>query len=205
MFTAIRHGLTNLTNVQGRDSRPAFWYWFLFLYLITTAISIVVVWPMMGRVMGSVMQAAAAQAANPAPDQAAAQAAVMSAMGGSVGDMIPVIVTGSLITALILVCGLAAALVRRLHDSGLSGWWALLPAGFQAVSAASVPAQMVRLQEGMQAMAGGDPAGMLRVMQGAYSWGPMAGWAALASLILLGVRESGRGANRFGEAPFVVD
>jgi uncharacterized membrane protein YhaH (DUF805 family) len=38
---AISSGFANMTNFEGRASRPAFWWWFLFIYIIEIVVSLV--------------------------------------------------------------------------------------------------------------------------------------------------------------------
>jgi len=203
MLQAIKHGLGNLTNPNGRDARQPFWLYVLFLYLINMAISMVVTMPMMGKVMATAVRQG--MAASRGSDPAAADAAAQAAIAGAVGDMMPTMIAVSVATALLLILGLATALVRRLHDSGLSGYWALLPIGLQAFSVSTVPGQMAKVQETMAASMSGDPAQSLAAIQNAFGPGPLAAWAAIIAVIAMGVRKSTAGANRFGEAPFQID
>lgn len=203
MLQAIKHGLGNLTNINGRDARQPFWLYVLFLYLVSMAISMVVTMPMMGNVMATAVQQGMAQAGN--ADPAAADAAARAAITVAVGDMLPTIIWTSVATALLLILGLSAALARRLHDSGLSGYWALLPVGLQAFSTAMVPVQMAKVQESMAAAMSGDPTQSLAAIQNSFGPGPLAAWAAIAVVIALGVRKSDEGSNRYGEVPFQID
>src|SRR5262245_11377819 len=142
MLAAIKHGLTSLTNFTGRDARQAFWYYVLFVYLITMAIGMVVSVPMtMQAMMTGVQQGIAnAQAVN--ADDAATEAAMQAAIMQSMGGWMTALVWVGFATALIMFLGLAASLVRRLHDADMSGYWALLPGVLQAINIALIPQQL---------------------------------------------------------------
>ncbi len=121
MLDAIKHGLGNLLNGNGRDARQAFWYYVLFIYLVTTALSMVFVLPMMMQSMVAGVQQGIAQGQGQDPE--AAKAAVQVAMMGSMSEMMPKMIWMSVAVGVVMLLSLAAAFVRRLHDSGLSGHW----------------------------------------------------------------------------------
>jgi hypothetical protein len=50
----------------------------------------------------------------------------------------------------------------------------------------------------------GDPTAGYRAMQGSAGATSLLGWAAILVVVVLGVRKSTPGPNRFGEAPFVA-
>jgi len=204
MMNAIKHGLGNLANFQGRDARQAFWYYVLFLYLVTTILSMVVSIPMVvGTIVSSVNEGIAqAQAGN--IDDAAVEAAIQAKVGQNIADFMPQVVMVGLVSALVLLIGLAASLVRRIHDSDLAGTWALLPLGLQAINVALIPSQLGKLQEAMLQLQLGDPLVGMRMMEGSVGVGALSGWGAMLAVIILGVRPSTPGPNRFGEAPFVA-
>lgn len=202
MLRAIKHGFANLTNFEGRDARQAFWYWVLFLYIVTIVLSFAVSVPMTVATVTTGIQQGMAQAGN--ADPAAAEAATQAAVMASMSDYLPMLVWVSLGSALILLVGLVASLARRLHDSDLSGWWAALPAGFQALSAAMIPSQMEHVQSAMTASMSGDPFASIRAMQESLGAGAIAGWTAILIVVVIGVRKSSDGANRYGEAPFIA-
>lgn len=201
MLAAIRHGLGNLANVHGRDARQAFWYYVLFVYLITLALGMAVSIPMTTEAMMTGVQQGIAHAGN--PDKAASDAAAQAAIVDSMRGYMPILVWSSFATAAILLLGLAASLVRRLHDSGLSGYWALLPLGLQAINLAFIPSQLGRLEE-MLAAQFTDPLAAFRIYDGALGLGAVAGWIAVGLVIAFGVRKSCEGPNPYGQAPFIA-
>lgn len=202
MLKAIGHGFRNIVNFEGRDARQAFWFWVLFLYVVTTAISMVVTMPMTAGAMATGIQQGIAQAGN--ADRAAADAAAQAAIVQSIAGYMPLMTGITIATGLIYLFGLAAAFVRRLHDSGLPGWWAILPGGLQAANIALVPAQMGRMQETLTAAMSGNPFAGINAMAGSFGISALCAWGAIIALIVLGVRKSTPGPNRYGDAPFVA-
>jgi uncharacterized membrane protein YhaH (DUF805 family) len=202
MLRAIKHGLGNLGNFAGRDARQAFWYYVLFLYIVTLAISMVVTVPIMiqGFLTGIREGINASQSNDPVAAQAAAQAAVANAMSGAISISMWL----SLATGLVMLAGLAAAFVRRLHDSGLSGLWALIPAAIQLGNLVLAPMMVRQVMANIRHITPGDPAAGFRAMQGSVGAASLLGWAAIIALVVLGVRKSTPGPNRYGEAPFVA-
>lgn len=198
MLLAIKHGLTNLWNFSGRDARQAFWFYVLFIYLITMGIGMIVSIPMtMQGIMSGVQQGMA----HPG-DPVAAQAATQAAMAEAMGDFIPALLWTSMASAVILLLGLSAAFVRRLHDSGLPGYLALIPAACQIVGIALLPSQMETMREMMLAQMTNPFAAFSALRH--LGIGALAGWAAIVFVIALGVRKSTDGPNRYGETPFVA-
>jgi len=202
MLAAIKHGLINLFNFQGRDARQAFWFYVLFVYLITMAISMAVSMPMTMQTMMIGVQQGMANARN--PDQAASEATMHAAIAASIGKFMPLLLWAGIASATILLVGLAASFVRRLHDSNLSGWWALIPGALQAFNLAILPGQFSNVEKMMNASMSGDPTASFVAMQGSFSAGAVAGWAAIIAVIIFGVRKSTDGANRYGDAPFTA-
>ena len=202
MLDAIKHGLANLLNGNGRDARQAFWYYVLFVYLLTTAISMVFVLPIMMQGMMHGIQQGIAQGQG--QDPVAAQAAVQAAMFGSMSDLMPKMIWMTMAIGIVMLLLLAASFVRRLHDSGLSGLWALVPAACQAVSVATMPSQLARMQQAMQTADLTNPAAGMLMMRGSMGPGQLLAWVAIGVVVALGVRKSTPGPNQFGEAPFIA-
>lgn len=204
MLEAIKHGLRNLINFNGRDARQAFWFFVLFLYLVTMGLNMAISMPiMMGGMMNAVNEGIA-QAQSGFLDDAAAEAAVQGKIFEGMAEFMPVLVTIGLVSALILLFGLATAIVRRLHDADLSGTWALLPLGLQAVNAALIPSQMAKMQETMLQMQLGDPLVGMQIFEGSVGLGTLTGWGAILAVVILCTRPSTPGPNRFGDEPFVA-
>lgn len=202
MLKAIKHGLGNLGNFEGRDARQAFWYYVLFLYIVTLAISMVVTVPMMiqGFMTGIREGINASQSGDPVAAQAATQAAITNSMSG----MISTSMWLGVVTGLLMLAGLAAAFVRRLHDSDLSGLWALIPAAVQLGNLLLAPVMMRQMMDNLTHMNPGDPTAGFRAMQGSVGAASLLGWVAIIAVIVLGVRKSSPGPNRYGETPFIA-
>jgi uncharacterized membrane protein YhaH (DUF805 family) len=202
MLAAIKHGLKNLLNFQGRDARQAFWYFVLFVYIAVTAITIVVIVPTMIRMFAEIGKAVVA--ASQVTDQVAAQAQVQAAMMSELAGMMSNMMIVASITNLLMMAALASSFVRRLHDSDLSGLWAILPAAVQLANVILAPRLMRQMMENLSQMQMGDPAAPMRAMQGSMGAASVTGWIAIIAVIVLGVRKSTPGPNRFGEAPFTA-
>lgn len=197
MLAAIKHGLGHLLNFDGRDARQAFWYYVLFVYLVMIGISMVVVVPMtvQALVTGVQQGIAAGQSDDPLAGQLATQAAIEGAMR----DMMSTMMWVASATNLLMMVLLAASFVRRLHDSDLSGWWALVPGAIQLANLILAPAVMRRMMDILTRP--GDPMAGMQSSMGAAS---LLGWAAIIVVVVLGVRKSTAGPNRYGEAPFTA-
>jgi uncharacterized membrane protein YhaH (DUF805 family) len=191
MLGAVKYALSNLTNFHGRDARQAFWYWVLAVYIASFALSLVITVPTMIGGMGGAFQAAVRNPENPA--------AIEAVMNDRVSGMISSTMWLSVGTSAVTLVLLAASTVRRLHDSDLSGWWALVPGGVQVAVLILMPAQIARMSELVAGASGTgpilapDPLGAMFTASGLLAWLP---WVAL---IALGVRKSSEGPNRFGE------
>lgn len=202
MLDAIKHGLSGLINFNGRDARQAFWYYVLFIYLLTTAVSMVVVLPTMLQSMMAGMQHGMEQARG--HDPVAAQAAIQASMMASMSEIFPAMLRLGMVTGAIMILGLGAAFVRRLQDSDLPGWWALLPAACQLFGLALLPAQLERMQQTMQSIDFTSPMAQSQIMRGSLGAGSLLGWLAIGIVVALGARKSTPGPNRYGDVPFIA-
>ena len=97
---AVRHGLRDWTVYRGRASRSAYWWFVLFTVIVSVALDVIFF----------VITASANTAA------------------ASVLITVLFVVIAVVFVVVVIYLGLAqlALLVRRLHDSGRSGWWALI-------------------------------------------------------------------------------
>ncbi|MCC7394553.1 MAG: DUF805 domain-containing protein [Sphingomonadaceae bacterium] len=193
MIGAIKHGLRNIFTLDGRDARQTFWYYMLFLYAAGTILSSMAVFLAMAPGFGAIFSTIYADAmAGQHTDPIALQNAMM---GGMVDKLVPItIVVG--IANMVLA---GAALVRRLHDSNLSGAWAFLPGIPYAIHIAATPFILRNFLGAQTAIsrAGQMPDDIF----GTFALGITLGYAPLIALILLGVRASSPGPNRFGDSP----
>jgi uncharacterized membrane protein YhaH (DUF805 family) len=192
MLDAIRHGLANLFNFAGRDGRQTFWYYVLFLFVVQYGVSLLVTLPMTFTGMADSFRMASHGGS---PEE------VNAAMAASMSSMLGMTVWVSVISGIAILLLLVASFVRRLHDSGLSGWWLALPAGIHLVNLARMPAQMAQAQAAMIAMQSHPgPEAFVGQFQVQVGW-MLLGWGGLAAVIVLGVRKSTPGDNRFGSEP----
>jgi uncharacterized membrane protein YhaH (DUF805 family) len=191
MLGAIKYSLANLLNGNGRDARQTFWYYVLFIVILRFLASMLVSIPMMVGTMRS-----AVSAAQQGSDPVAAQAQMMASMV----QYMPRMMWLGLIVGVVSALLLAASFIRRLHDSDLSGWWAALPLALYGYALSRVPAQMDRAMEIFSTASSGtapDPFAMMK-RQGATA---LLTYLPIIIMIILGVRKSTDGANRFGDTP----
>jgi len=97
---AVKHGLRDWTVYRGRASRSAYWWFVLFTVIVSVALDVI----------AFVITASANTAA----------ASVLITV------LFVVIAVVFVVVAIYLGLAQLALLVRRLHDSGRSGWWALI-------------------------------------------------------------------------------
>lgn len=193
MFAAIGYNLRNLTNFSGRDARQTFWYYVLAIVILRFVASMAISIPMMAGMFSGVMTSAQNGVS---PDAMSAQ------MVGSIGGYLPMMMWTGLVAGVLSSVLLVASFVRRLHDSGLSGWWALMPLAIYAAVLARMPGQIARAVEVMNSLAAApgarpDPTAMMRD-QGVW---PLLAYVPLLMIIYGGVRSSSSGPNRFGDEP----
>lgn len=113
-FESVKHCVRNLGSFAGRDRPGQFWP-----YAGTVIATDMVIWFFAMRMAMSRVHATIVRSAN-------ASAPAAPDTGGLFTMMIVVMAAIGLVTVLLL----AAAVVRRLHDRGTRGWWALLPVTF---------------------------------------------------------------------------
>lgn len=125
---SFAHNLRNLGTFSGRDRPGIYWPFTLTIYLASVVIGFALTIPLMvGAFTESFEAVGRAAEAGGEVDQAAMQAEMSASMMAELAQFLPL----QAITALVLVLLLTAATVRRLHDRDWSGWWVLLPIGWQ--------------------------------------------------------------------------
>lgn len=188
MFEAIKYNLANLANFAGRDSRPTFWWYVLFLVVLQFAIGIVASIPLVFGAIGSAVDSAQSGAG-----EEAMQAQIMQEMAANIGTTVWV----GAITELAIALLLLAALVRRLHDSGKSGWLAALPFVAKLVT---LGVAVTRIDEARDIiLASADPA-QAQQMQAEMVADPvnLLSWAAILLVVIFGVLKPDDGPNSYG-------
>jgi uncharacterized membrane protein YhaH (DUF805 family) len=118
--------------------------------------------------------------------------------------MIGTMVLVSIGIGLVNLVLVAAALVRRLHDSGKPGVWAVAIGALYVVSLIVAYQQIGAMQAAMShAAAGGSPEDMLAFQRTTGLRG-LLGWVPLILVIVFGVMKSAPGPNKYGDEPVRV-
>jgi uncharacterized membrane protein YhaH (DUF805 family) len=191
MLAAIRHGLSNLFNFNGRDSRQTFWLWILFIVVLRILASIVTSGPMVSATFSSV-----AEVAESGADPAAAQAQMLAKMADAMSSMGTIVIVVGLATCVLM----AASLVRRLHDAGFSGWLVLIPGAIYGYVLSQVPAQLDLAAKLMRTIDPANPPNPMAMMQGTAGIA-LIGWIPVLFVIVVGILKSSDGPNAYGDAP----
>jgi len=191
MREALRYHFKHLLVFYGRDARQTFWYWFLFLFIVNMAASLVMTLPMTLDAMVAGYDAAKGG------DEVAAQAAMMSQMA----TMMKRIIVFSIAMGVVNLMLMAAPLVRRMHDSGNTGLWAIVAGAIYLLSLGRTWSQADRAVALMRRMAAAhDPQTMIG-MQSQLAWESLLGYVPLIIVIGFGLLKSTPGPNRYGERP----
>lgn len=191
MLGAIKYGLRNLLNFSGRDARQTFWYFVLAVYIVFTVLSMAAMLPYMANVFTGAFRLG---------QSGASEAEINAAMIDQMGEMMQSIGWMGLVSGIGMILLLAASFVRRLHDSGLSGWWAAVPGAIYAFSISQMPANMDAMSEVLASSAISSAQNPFAMMQSQGSTA-LLGWIPLLIVIALGVRKSSEGPNQFGAEP----
>lgn len=139
-FALIRYNLANLANFSGRERRAIFWPYVAFVIGMAMVGMMALMLPAMAQTFGKMQQFAQAH-----PDQATIQSGPGSysiTIQGHHPELMPdmsAFITGNTVIAVIVICLLAAAVVRRLHDRAKSGFWGLLPLPFLSFGLIAMP------------------------------------------------------------------
>lgn len=176
-----------LVDFKGRENRASFWPYAALVFVIVMILGMLIFIPMMMNTMQAMQQFAAQH-----PDQVTVSSGPgqysMSVHGNS-PEMMPPTSSFAIyfgVTFGISILLYAAAVVRRLHDRGMSGWWGSMPLPFILYSSIQMPR--------MLSSAGGQPDMMLF-----YSifFSNMLYIVALIALVVLLAGASKDGPNRF--------
>lgn len=130
---------TRLFDFTGREDRASFWPYAALAFIIITAVGMIIFVPMMSHMMQEMRQFAAQH-----PDQATVTSEpgqYSISVQGNHPEFMP---AGTIAIFLAVSFGLAillyaAAVVRRLHDRGKSGFWGLMPLPFIFYSSVIMP------------------------------------------------------------------
>lgn len=202
MNLLTRH-LTGIIDFQGRENRQPFWLWILIVYIVQFVVMMIAMVPLM---MSWVDQMAPAMQGDPHRFDNDPQA-VFQLMMPMMQNMIMV----TIVLALLFFVLTVAAVVRRLHDSDRSGWWASPYYAMQIVSPivmASIFPLYFKMMAPMMAAKPGSPPDMTnpafqQAMQSMslISLVNVLGFAILVMMIVFLVLPGTIGPNRFGDDP----
>lgn len=200
-FRKLGAGLAGILNFNGRMALHDFWPYAitlgLALYLIGSLISLWLYFDIGQRT--GLFDLGQSAAMNRGYD--ALQADEVLAIMQPFFDLIVPFAAISMAAHVIL---LAAAIVRRLHDTGRTGLWALLPLPFFVLQVVSLDRLFARLPQMMTV----DPSNpMIFAFVLDVMWGALAALLGFAAVIVLIILLCGRGtpeANRFGEPPVPI-
>jgi uncharacterized membrane protein YhaH (DUF805 family) len=128
-----------LFDFNGREDRASFWPYAAVAFIIIIVVGMAIFIPMMARSMQAMQQYAAQH-----PDQATVTAGPGQYSASIEGHHPEFFPAGSMALYLAASFGLAvvlyaAAVVRRLHDRGRSGFWGLMPLPFILYSSIQMP------------------------------------------------------------------
>lgn len=188
-LASLRYNLAGLLRFSGRDSKAAFWPYAAFILIAAMVAMMLGMAPVMGEAMAN-MAAYAAKHPERATIQPGSGGFSISIQGDAPGlmpDMGAMMVPMGIV-ALVTVVLLAAAVVRRLHDCGRTGWWGLMPLPF--LTAGSI------LMPGMFAQGESDLALFFAMFFNNMLY---IGLLALLAVLLAGQGQPGE--NRYGPAP----
>lgn len=194
MFGSIKYNLTHLFDFRGRDARQTFWYYVLLIVALRIIVGIGLTIPTMVAVAGKAMEAA--KSGVPADPQTFAVSAL--------SDMAPWLQTAAYISiavGLVTLALLIAAFVRRLHDSGNSGWWAALVVAGQLAALWGGYVKTGRIGEAVSHAAQQIRTGGTITYSTGANYLTWLGWLAAIAVIVFGIMKSTQGPNRYGEAP----
>lgn len=206
---SVSEGFRNLTIFTGRMPRRLFWPFAGVVFGVGYLLYMIALFPAVGGVLSVAasspvpMEAPGAVIAPSAPspkpngylmttrstefptqiahDEAVLVSPIISAMLWAVAAFVA-----------ILIATLAAAVVRRLHDSGRSGWWGAMPLPFLIIGLVMMPLMMT-------ATLGPEDTGvMLMTLLFANN---VIYIAAIIALIVLLVQPSQPHSNQYGDVP----
>lgn len=185
--------LASLHRFSGREGVKAFWTYAMFVIVAQMWAMAAVMVPLLTQSM-----AKATEFARKHPESAT----VTSGPGhysvqikGNHPELLPdflVLAQSVAVIAAVSIVLLAAALVRRLHDSGRAGWWALLPLPFLGTGLYLMPGLFADLQS--KAEPDMDQFLLLFASNAVYL-------LCIGVLIYLSIKPGEAGANIYGAPP----
>ena len=191
MLAAMKYHARHLFDFSGRDARQTFWFWFLFLFILNIVAGIAMSAPMTVAAIATAVEGAHSG------NMEAAHAAMMHDMAQGLRPML----IGGIILGLVNIALIAAAFVRRLHDTGKSAVWAALAGTIYLFSlwlSWAKADEVVALMNDLAAA--GGPVDSYEV-QARMGWENLLGYLPIILLIGFGLLKSDEGPNRYGDDP----
>jgi uncharacterized membrane protein YhaH (DUF805 family) len=202
MNLLTRH-LTGLFDFQGRENRQPFWLWILIVYVVQFVVMMIAMIPLMMSWFNQMMPAMQADPHRFDNDPQAMFQLMMPMMQNMIMMMLAI--------AVLFLALTVAAVVRRLHDSDRSGWWASPYYAMQIASPivmASIFPRYFTIMASMAAVKPGSPPDMTNpaFQQAMQSMSLMSlvnvlSFAILVMMIVFLVLPGTVGPNRFGDDP----
>jgi len=187
-FEKIGHHLAGLARFTGRDPNNLFWPWAATVVVLRFIAGFVIVIPMLADMFSRMAAYQAAHQGQPLPVQKGpgGMATLPPELMPDVSNMIIPGIIISIVTILLL----AASAVRRLHDRGKGGWWALLPVPFSITGMVLGRSTVASMSHGMN-----PETVRLAALNGLLFW------VALIWLVVLLAGPSEEEENRYGPPP----
>lgn len=191
MFKAISFNLARLFDPNGRESRSMFWWYVLFVAIVRFLAGLAVSLPMTIGMVGSAMSSGGRL------DPQQLQAQMMDKVIAALPQMVWASVAIGVVSCLLLT----TALVRRLHDIGLSGWLVLVAGAPYLAALARMPASIdIAIHQIRQINLNGTPPNPM-AMVGAQGFWPFLSWIAVIFVVVVGCIKSNQGPNKYGDMP----
>ncbi len=189
LLASIGHNLRNLFRFSGRDRRALFWPYAATVFILAIVAFQAAFLPEFMRTMSRMQRFAAEH-----PDQATVTQGpghYSISIEGHHPELMPDMTRFAVligIVAAIVVLLLAAAVARRLHDRGKSGFWGLMPVPFLAFAGIQTPRVFANPGAHMDSF-------FLLFFNNLIYIG------TLIALLVLLARDSDPGDNRYGSSP----
>jgi uncharacterized membrane protein YhaH (DUF805 family) len=191
--------LRSLARFSGREKRQPFWLWVFVVVAVATISWMAVFLPVVIGAFGRMEQFARRH-----PDQVTRTVGPGSysiQVHGNHPELMPdgtLLIPAISVISLVAIVLLAAAVARRLHDSGRSGWWGVIPvpfliAGFAVISVVFSSFDQTATSDGEPGAAFFGYFALMMINNLLY-------FAALGLLVSFCVRQGDWGENRFGPA-----
>jgi uncharacterized membrane protein YhaH (DUF805 family) len=191
-----RH-ITGIADFRTRENRQPFWLWVLLVYGTQFVISMIITIPMTASMMQQMVPVIQGD-----PQRLQANPGEMMALMKPFMQQMMIV---GMVLAVIVFVLLAAAIVRRLHDRNMSGWWAspvfLSWLAGPILSALALP-KMLDAMTAMQPGAAGTA--NLVAASNQFAWISVVQWLGFLLMIVLIVflaLPGTAGSNRYGDDP----